>query len=282
MTFTRYVALGDSFTEGVGDHAPELPGGVRGWADRVAQALDDAARAAGEPGLEYANLAIRGRKLKAVVDEQLAPALAMSPDLVTVHAGGNDILRPTVDLDDLLAYYDEAIAALTATGATVAIFTPHDPGSAPVFGALRGRFAILAEGMRQIADTRGAVLVDYWRIRDFDDPRLWDFDRMHMSAAGHQRMAIAVLEALGVEHDLSPVPLPTLPDVTTAQARSADLDWARRFLAPWLGRRLRGVSSGDSLSARYPEPVPVAAVSSRRQLDHSSRMAATEPTDASD
>ncbi|MCK0440945.1 SGNH/GDSL hydrolase family protein [Gordonia alkaliphila] len=282
MTFSRYVALGDSFTEGVGDHAPELPGAVRGWADRVAAALDAASRAAGEPGLEYANLAIRGRKLKAVIDEQLAPALTMTPDLVTVHAGGNDILRPTVDLDELLAYYDDAIAQLVATGATVAIFTPHDPGGAPVFGTLRGRFAILAEGMRQIADTRGAVLVDYWRIRDFDDRRLWDFDRMHMSAVGHQRMAIAVLDALGVDHDLTPTSLPPTPELTTAQARSADLDWARRFLAPWIGRRLRGVSSGDDLTPRYPEPVAVEAVSSRCQLAQNASTASTEPTDAND
>ena len=251
MTFTRYVALGDSFTEGVGDVAEHLPNGVRGWADRTAAAL-----AAVHPGVQYANLAIRGRKLKPIVDEQVPPALAMAPDLVTIHAGGNDILRPTVDLDDLLACYDEAIARLTATGATVAVFTPHDPGSAPVFGALRGRFAILAEGIRHIADRRGAVLVDYWRIRDYDDPRLWAFDRLHMSPAGHQRMAIAVLDALDVPHDLTELPLGEAPSRSAVQERLADLDWARGFLAPWLGRRLRGVSSGDSLAPRYGQLTP--------------------------
>ncbi|MFT3662046.1 MAG: SGNH/GDSL hydrolase family protein [Gordonia sp. (in: high G+C Gram-positive bacteria)] len=252
MTFTRYVALGDSFSEGVGDDAPDLPNGVRGWADRVAAALE-----AAHPGLEYANLAIRGLKSRAVVDRQVGPALAMAPDLVSIHAGGNDVLRPTVDLDGLLAHYDDAVARLVDSGATVVIFTPHDPGAAPVFRALRGRFAILAEGMRAIADRRGAVLVDYWRIRDYDDPRMWAFDRLHMSATGHQRMAIAVLDALGVEHDLTPLPLPVVPERSALRARLADLDWARGFLAPWLGRRLRGVSSGDTLSPRYGTPVPV-------------------------
>ena len=247
VTFTRYVALGDSFTEGVGDIDPGLPNGVRGWADRVAAELSRI-----DPDLAYANLAIRGRKLRPIVDEQVEPALAMRPDLVTIHAGGNDILRPTVDLDDLLDYYDRAVARLRASDATVAVFTPHDPGSTPLFGSLRGRFAILAEGMRQIADTHGAALIDYWRIRDYDDHRMWAFDRLHMSSAGHHRMAIAVLDELGVAHSLEPLDLSD-SGPTAMRGRAADIAWARGFLAPWLGRRLRGVSSGDSLSPRYPE-----------------------------
>ncbi|WP_298446731.1 SGNH/GDSL hydrolase family protein [Gordonia sp. (in: high G+C Gram-positive bacteria)] len=251
MTFTRYVALGDSFTEGVGDDAPQLPNGVRGWADRVAEALDDA-----YGGVEYANLAIRGLKLRPIVVRQVPSALAMKPDLVSIHAGGNDILRPRVDLDDLLTYYDDAVARLTESGATVVLFTPHDPAEAPLIRRLRGRFAIFAEGIREIADRRGAVLVDYWRIRDYDDPRMWAFDRLHMSPAGHQRMAIAVLDALGVPHDLAPLELPDMP----ARSRRDDLRWTRGFLAPWLGRRLRGVSSGDTLAPRYGEPTAVATI----------------------
>ncbi|MFT3715441.1 MAG: SGNH/GDSL hydrolase family protein [Gordonia sp. (in: high G+C Gram-positive bacteria)] len=255
MTFSRYVALGDSFTEGVGDDDPSLPNGVRGWADRVAYALDEAFG-----GVEYANLAIRGLKLKPIVDRQVDPAIAMAPDLVTVHAGGNDVLRPTVDFDDLLNYYDAAVATLVGTGATVAIFTPHDTGDVPIFGALRGRFAILAEGMREIADRHGTVLVDYWRIRDFQDPRMWAVDRLHMSPAGHQRMAIAVLDALGVPHSLAPLPLPDVPVQSRRQRIAGDAAWAKDFLAPWIGRRLRGESSGDDLPARYPEPVAVAGL----------------------
>ena len=89
--FHRYVALGDSFTEGVGDHDPRLPNGVRGWADRVAEVL-----ATHADDFRYANLAIRGRKMAAILAEQVEPALALHPDLVSVYAGGNDILRPRV------------------------------------------------------------------------------------------------------------------------------------------------------------------------------------------
>ncbi|WP_132991545.1 SGNH/GDSL hydrolase family protein [Gordonia zhaorongruii] len=243
MSFVRYVALGDSFTEGVGDPDPTRPNGVRGWADRVAGAL-----AAADPDARYANLAIRGRKLVPIVDEQVYAAVSLSPDLVSIHAGGNDILRPGVDLDALGKVYDEAIGALAATGATLVIFTPHDPGASRFFRPLRSRFATLAEIMRRIADRHGAVLVDYWRIRDYDDPRLWASDRLHMSPQGHQRMAIAVLDALDVAHDLEPLPLgDPMPSGPAENIR-----WTREFLGPWVGRRLRGTSSGDELSAKYP------------------------------
>ena len=82
MTFHRYVALGDSFTEGVGDPDPGRPNGVRGWADRAADVL-----ATQTDDFGYANLAIRGRKLQAVLAEQIQPALALEPDLVTIYAG---------------------------------------------------------------------------------------------------------------------------------------------------------------------------------------------------
>jgi lysophospholipase L1-like esterase len=247
MTFHRYVALGDSFTEGVGDHDPDRPNGVRGWADRVAEVL-----AARNPGLGYANLAIRGRKLDAILAQQVDPALALEPDLVSIYAGGNDILRPRMDVDALVARYDDALGRLTADGAHLVLFTAFDLGFAPVFRHLRGRVATYNELVREVADERGATLVDFWRLREYRDPRLWDVDRLHMSAAGHRRMAVAVLDALGVAHDLRPAELEPLPEMDRRQRRDADLAWARAHVAPWVRRRLRGVSSGDDLSARYP------------------------------
>jgi lysophospholipase L1-like esterase len=246
-TFHRYVALGDSFTEGVGDHDPRLPNGVRGWADRVAEVLGTRA-----DDFRYANLAIRGRKLTAILAEQVEPALAMRPDLVTIYAGGNDILRPKVDIDALVQHYDQAVAALARTGARVVLFTGFDLGFAPVFKHLRGRVATYNELVREVADVRGATLVDYWRLREYRDPRLWDVDRLHMSSAGHQRMAIAVLDALGVEHGLAPQDLAPLTEMDRRQRRDADLAWARAHAAPWVQRRLRGTSSGDELSPRWP------------------------------
>jgi len=246
-TFHRYVALGDSFTEGVGDHDPTRPNGVRGWADRVAEVLG---RSTADFG--YANLAIRGRKMAAILAEQVEPALAMQPDLVTIYAGGNDFLRPRISVDAVVARYGEAVARLTATGATVLLFTGFDLGFAPVFRHLRGRVATYNELVREVADVHGATIVDFWRLREYRDPRLWDVDRLHMSSAGHQRMAVEVLDTLEVPHDLAPLDLAPLPEMDRRQRRDADLAWAKAHAAPWVQRRLRGTSSGDALAPRWP------------------------------
>jgi lysophospholipase L1-like esterase len=247
VTFHRFVALGDSFTEGVGDPDPRRPNGVRGWADRAADVL-----ASRTDDFGYANLAIRGRKLRAVLDEQIEPALALEPDLVTIYAGANDIMRPTVDIDGLVADYDAALGRLADTGARLVVFTAFDPGGFPVFGTMRGRFAVYNELVRELVERRSATLVDFWRLRDYRTPGMWAGDRMHMSSAGHQRMAMAVLDALEVEHELIPVDLPPAPRLTKKEQRAANVDWVRTHAAPWVKRRLTGRSSGDSLDPRYP------------------------------
>jgi len=253
--FSTFVALGDSFTEGVGDPDPARPNGVRGWADRVAEVLG-----ARTEGFRYANLAIRGRKLPAVLAEQVEPALALQPDLVSMYAGGNDIMRPKVDLDAVVADYAEALVKLRASGAHLVLFTGFDLGHAPVFGRLRGRFAIYNELVREVADDLDATLVDFWRMREYRDPRLWSVDRIHMSSFGHRHMATQVLDALGVPHDLGLDPLPDLPPLTPAARREADLAWARAHAAPWIQRRLRGTSSGDGLAPRFATLGPAPTV----------------------
>jgi lysophospholipase L1-like esterase len=250
--FRRYVALGDSFTEGVGDPDPGRPNGLRGWADRVAEVLG--AHAA---GFGYANLAIRGRLLGPILDEQLEPAVTLGPDLVTIYAGGNDLLRPVVDLDALAERYDEAIGKLVGTGARVLVWTGFDLGWAPVFGKLRGRVAIYNELVREIAARHGATIVDFWRLTEYRDQRLWDSDRMHMSPAGHQRMAIEVLDTLGVPHQLRALTLPDHPVLTQAEERRAAYDWARGFALPWVKRRLTGTSSGDGVTPKRPTLQPI-------------------------
>ncbi len=251
MPFHRYVALGDSFTEGVGDPDESLPNGVRGWADRVAEHLgsqDDA--------FTYANLAIRGRKLLPILEEQIEPALSLRPDLVSIYAGANDVLRPRIDLDMLVDAYDKALGRLVEAGAHLVVFTAYDPGRVPVFAALRGRFAIYNELVRHVADKHGATLVDFWRMRAYRDSRLWDTDRMHMSSAGHQFMAIEVLDALGVQHDLQPLELADPLSRPSLVRQGADhAHWLRASAGPWVKRRLTGTSSGDALEPRWPELV---------------------------
>lgn len=252
MTFHRYVALGDSFTEGVGDHDSSLPNGVRGWGDRFAEVL-----AAQTDDFAYANLAIRGKKLLQILDEQIEPALELKPDLASLYAGANDVLRPRVDIDALVAAYDRALGRLADRGVHLVLFTAYDPGDSPIFGALRGRFAVYNELVREVAEKHGATLVDFWRLRDYRDDRMWDTDRMHMSSAGHQQMAIEVLNAIGVEHTLERLPLGPRTHLTKAERRAANLEWATAHAGPWIKRRVTGVSSGDGLSPRRPGLAPI-------------------------
>ena len=252
MTWQRYVALGDSFTEGVGDPDPTRPNGLRGWADRVADAL-----AVDNPGFQYANLAIRGRKLPAIIDEQIEPALALRPDLVTIHGGGNDVLRPKVDIDALAKSYGDAVARLRGSGATVLMFTLPDTVTNPAFKVVRGRIAIFNEWVHEIADTHGVLLVDMWRNHDYDPKQMLDDDRLHLNSSGHQEMAIRVLETLGVVHALEPYPLKEVQRLTPREQLADNLTWAKQYFAPWVKRRLTGRSSGDGVTPKYPTLTPV-------------------------
>ena len=245
--WTRYVALGDSFTEGVGDPEPLSPGGVRGWADRVAEVLS-----IGVPDFAYANLAIRGRLLNQIVAEQVNAALALSPDLISISAGGNDLLRPGSDPDDVSARLETAVERLRRDGATVVLFAAPDVGTTPVLGRVRGRAAIYNENVRAIALRHDAVIADMWALHQLADSRMWAADRLHFSPVGHHTIAAMVLDSLGVSHDLAPFVPEPLPAVSWRQARVEDIGWAREHLVPWVVRRIRHQSSGDNREPKRP------------------------------
>ncbi|MDO4017658.1 SGNH/GDSL hydrolase family protein [Clavibacter michiganensis] len=247
----RYVALGDSFTEGIGDPEPGSPGGHRGWADRVAEVL-----AGHVEGFSYANLAIRGRLLGQIADEQVEPALALHPDLVSLSAGGNDILRPGADPDRLAERLDGMVARLSSEGATVVLFTGTDVKFSPVFGRLRGKVAIYNEDIRAVAARHDCIVADQWSLTEIQDPRMWDVDRLHLAPLGHHTVARMVLQALAVENDLEPLKPEPLPPRTWSQARAGDIDWARSYFVPWVLRRLRHQSSGDGRTAKRPDASP--------------------------
>src|ERR1700728_2671704 len=186
-----FVAIGDSFTEGLNDAAPD--GGFRGWADRLAGLL-----AAQYPGLRYANLAVRGKLLREIVAEQVPAAASMSPGLVSLAGGGNDMLRFGADPDTLAELFDVAVARLQATGAGVLIFTGSDPVGIPVLRLLRGKIAAYNMHLRAIADARDCYLVDLWSMRFLRDMSAWSEDRLHLSPESHQRVALRACEVLGV------------------------------------------------------------------------------------
>ena len=280
-----FVAIGDSFTEGLND--PATDGGFRGWADRLAGLL-----AAEYPDMRYANLAVRGKLLREIVAEQVPAAVAMSPALVSIAGGGNDILRPGGDPDTLAELFDAAVARLRQAGCRVLVFTGFDPVGIPLLRLLRGRIAAYNMHLRAIADDRGCDLVDLWSMRFMRDMGAWSEDRLHLSPESHQRIALRACEVLGVPVTAdSRVPSGEAADsggaataggletavktlagagtVTGALARPGvaraawlasrrqDARWARQYLLPWVNRRLHHTSSGDGLSPKRPELLPV-------------------------
>ncbi len=247
--FARYVAIGDSSTEGLDD--PDGRGGYRGWANRLAERL-----AAAQETLLYANLGIRGRRTRQILDEQLGPALAMRPDLVTLFSGTNDVIARRFDPGAVGRDVERMQKALIEGGATLLTFTLPDLGPVlPLARRLAPRVLALNATLREVSARTGAILVDFAAHPVASDPRLWSDDRLHANALGHERIAAALGQALGLPGtDASwAEPLPVRPPAGWAERLAAEIDWARRHLLPWAWRHLRGRSSGDGRTAKRPQ-----------------------------
>ena len=257
-TFTRYVAIGDSFTEGMSDADPGRANRYVGWADRLAAHL---ARTASESNqvFGYANLAVRGRLLDDIVGPQLDDALVLEPDLVSMVGGGNDILRPKADIDALAARLENAVARLRASGAGVLMATPTDPRDAPLVKATRGRAAIYTAHIWSIARRHDAHVIDLLGMGALRDWRMWAPDRIHLTSEGHRRVALNAFSTLGFSAKDAgwAIPLPAAPPISRADAARANAQWAREYVGPWVRRRLRGESSGDTISAKRPALTPL-------------------------
>ena len=253
MSWRSYVAIGDSFTEGLDDLDLET-GVFRGWADLVALRLVE-----DEPDVTYANLAIRGRLFDNIVDDQVPVALRMHPDLISFAAGGNDALRRGFEPGKLIGRLDYVVKTLRASGAEVIVFRFADvSGRLPGQRLMLPRIRSLNAAVGEIASRRGAIMVDLWNDDEYRNPALWSIDRLHMNTLGHQRTAAHVLTALGVKFDPAWLDSPPrLAPLTWTQARAADLKWTREYLAPWVKRRMTGKSSGDLVSAKRPTLAPV-------------------------
>ncbi|NNN36127.1 SGNH/GDSL hydrolase family protein [Streptomyces sp. S3(2020)] len=249
-THTSLVALGDSFTEGMSDLLPN--GSYRGWADVLAGRM-----AAVTPGFRYANLAVRGKLIQQIVEEQIDVAVAMRPDVITLVGGLNDTLRPKCDMGRVRALLTEAVERLApACGQLVLMRSPGRQG--PVLERFRPRMEELFACVDELAEKHGARVVDLYGAPSLGDPRLWDVDRLHLTAEGHRRVAEAVWQTLGYDPEDTEwrTPIPATPPPGWAARRVADARFARQYLLPWIGRRLTGRSSGDGLPAKRPDLLP--------------------------
>ncbi|MER0444345.1 SGNH/GDSL hydrolase family protein [Streptomyces sp. Edi4] len=242
--YTSFAAVGDSFTEGMSDRLPD--GSYRGWADLLAARL-----AARTPGFRYANLAVRGKLIGQIVQEQVPAAAALRPDIITLVGGLNDTLRPKCDMGRVRALLSDAVEQLApACEQLVLMRSPGREG--PVMERFRPRMEELFAHVDELAERHGALVVDLYGAPVLGDQRLWDVDRLHLTAAGHRRVAEAVWQTLGLDPQEDwRAPLPPAVRPRWAASRTADLRFARQHLVPWIGRRLTGRSSGDGRSGAH-------------------------------
>jgi len=241
--FNRFVALGDSFTEGLSDERPD--GTHRGWADMVAVRL-----AQDNPDLEYINLAVRGKKMRQVATEQVPVAIDWEPDLVSIGAGANDIIRLSTDVTTLTRLAHATLGRLADSGARVVVFAGFDPRiRIPMTKRSGARAEEFNESIRRSAQHFGATLVDLWDLPRLYEDMMWAPDKIHLTAAGHALIADTVLHQLGVASATVPDSVPAPPD------RWEDTRWFVRDVVPWMYRGMIGRSSGDGIDPKFPHPV---------------------------
>ncbi|MEU6486706.1 SGNH/GDSL hydrolase family protein [Streptomyces sp. NPDC046887] len=248
-TYNSFVAVGDSFTEGMSDLLPD--GSYRGWADLLAARL-----AARTDGFRYANLAVRGKLIGQILDEQVDLAAAMKADVVTLVGGLNDTLRPGCDMGRVRGLLEESVERLAPScGQLVLMRSPGRNG--PVMQRFRPRMEQLFAHIDDLAARHGALVVDLYGAEVLADQRMWDVDRLHLTGEGHRRVAEAVWQVLGLDAEEDwRAPLPPSVPLRWAARRVGDVRFARQHLGPWIGRRLTGRSSGDGRPAKRPELLP--------------------------
>lgn len=264
----RYVAIGDSSTEGLND--PDGSGGYRGWSRRLAARIADV-----QGGLLYANFGVQGLTTRQILDQQVGPAAAMQPDLVTVFSGTNDVIGRQFDARSIVRDMEHMQRAFIDNGATVLTFTlPDLTPIMPIARWIAPRIHNLNDAIRTSTTRTGATLLDFALYPVATDPRLWHEDRLHANATGHTHIADALAFALGLPgtDESWGADLPPLPPPTLSQKVAAEIAWWRCYLLPWIAKGI-----GSSATKRNQErPVPrLAPVLSEADVDIAPHQEAT-------
>ncbi|MFZ8757822.1 GDSL-type esterase/lipase family protein [Microbacterium sp. HMH0099] len=242
--WTRFVALGDSLTEGLCDASRMPSGQYRGWADRLAELL---AHTSETGPFRYANLAVRSRRVRHLIDEQIPAALELQPDLVSILIGANDLVGPAPVIPALAAEVESAVRAVRRTGADVLLVTTFLPrrAAARIFAR---RFAAYNTELRRIARAHGALLLDLEAVREIGELPVWADDLVHLRSRGHRLVAYRAAEALGVPDAGA---LLGLDEALHADDDEPRPGWLTRDALPWVWRRVRGRTAGDGVVAKH-------------------------------
>ncbi|MFD6920913.1 SGNH/GDSL hydrolase family protein [Streptomyces sp. NPDC059944] len=229
----RFVALGDSLTEGVGDPVGDR---WRGWAALLARGL-----APVDAAVEFTNLALSGAQSRDVLERQTPEALALRPDVVSVVIGVNDTLRCTFDIHSVAERLDTVYAAFRARDTLVMTACLPDPGSMlGLPGALARPLARRQRAVNTVvhalSERHGALHLHAAEEEWLTDRAMWSADRLHPGERGHRQLALrfhALLAARGIATGVAPAAEPEF----AAPTRSASLWWLATAGTGWVARR---------------------------------------------
>lgn len=250
QNFTSYVAIGDSLSEGLGDFSFIERRVHSGWTDRLATLLAREAELEGRD-FKYANLAIRGANIAAIMGSQLDRALELKPDLVTVMAGQNDFFCKAENLPELERVFREGIQKLLDSGCRVIVSNTINPIHLVVFRRLAKLSTTLTAMIERVAKELNVPIHDVHRIDSLAEVRYWAEDMVHFSGPGHIKVANKAAELLQLrfrqsEFDDCEIWIPKRGLIGTSR-------WVVLHVIPFMVRRARGVTSGDGLEPKLPE-----------------------------
>lgn len=253
--YRSYVAIGDSLSEGLGDFTFDAGREQNGWTDRLAALISRETRDQGYD-FHYANLAIRGASLDKVMRQQAPEALRLQPDLITVMAGSNDLLTRTEKLPQLQAKFREGIQQLVASGADVVVANTINPLHLRIFAPLRVRAERVTDLVESVANEFDLPVIDVYRIERFRDLCFWADDMVHFSGHGHARVANQAAELLTLNYRFEELEAEKMS--APARGLADTFEWVTRDVIPFFERRIRGVTSGDGMSPKWPTLEPYA------------------------
>lgn len=253
IPYRSYVAIGDSLSEGLGDFNFDQVREHSGWTDRLAAMLSLEAQSFGTE-FHYANLALRGSKLRKIMTEQLHAALRLQPDLVTIMAGSNDLMTREKNLPELERIFREGLELLLAAGCEVVVANTINPIHLRVFKKLAPKAQRMTDLIERVAGDLGIRVIDVHRIDSFADICFWAEDMVHFSGHGHVKVANRAAEVLGLSHRM---PEAAHFDMTPPdRGLVGTLKWVYVWVIPFFERRIKGTSSGDGMQPKHLELVP--------------------------
>lgn len=278
----RFVVLGDSLTEGVGDPVGDR---WRGWAELLARGL-----APVDAAVEFTNLAVSGAQTRDVLERQTPEALALRPDVVSVVIGVNDTLRCTFDIRSVAERLDTVYAAFRAGDTLLMTACLPDPGSMlGLPGALARPLARRQRAVNTVvhalSERHGALHLHAAEEEWLTDRAMWSADRLHPGERGHRQLALR-FHALLADRGIATGAAPSGEPEFAAPTRSASLWWLATAGTGWVARRCtdllpqlltlavsevrhraRGTSSRLDIGAAHAVSAALAALSAAERPD---------------